>query len=110
MELHKLSDGPDFSTEHVVAGLFVDGTQGNVRLIRLSPGQVLPPHVHGESELFLYAAEGNGIMTLPDGSEVALDHGSLAKLPGDEELRIRNEGTTGLSLLAFLAPHFPPRH
>ena len=36
----------------------------------------------------------------------AFDSGSLACYRGDEELGVRNTGTTELTLLAFLAPKF----
>ena len=73
----------------------------------LSPGQALPPHTHGASDLMLFAAEGDGTLHVDDDS-VAFPRGSLAYYRGSEELRVVNEGTEGLTLLAFLAPPFPP--
>jgi hypothetical protein len=44
-----------------------------------------------------------------DTGRVGFEAGSLAFYRGDEELRVSNEGVSGLTLLAFLAPPFPPR-
>ncbi len=84
------------------------GSQSNVRVIRLSPGQVLPPHTHGVSDLMLFAVEGVATLDTPGGL-VRFAACSLASYRGDEELRVSNEGSDGLTLLAFLAPPFPPR-
>ena len=46
---------------------------------------------------------------LGDAGRVGFGAGSLAFYRGDEELRVSNDGLTGLTLLAFLAPPFPPR-
>lgn len=56
----------------------------------------------------IYAVEGEGVLE-SDGSSVAFAAGTLAFYRGDEELRVANEGGTGLTLLAFLSPPFPPR-
>lgn len=108
MDLVTLADGPAYDSERVVAQPFLEGSQSNVRMIRLSPGQTLPPHTHGSSDLMIYAVEGEGILETEDG-RVPFGAGSLAFYRGDEELRVANEGETGLTLLAFLSPPFPPR-
>ena len=108
MDIISLSDAPGYDTIRPVAEQLLEGTQSNVRVIRLSPGQVPPPHRHGLSDLMLYAVEGEGILET-NGGTVGFAAGSLAFYPGDEELRVSNEGRTGLTLLAFLAPPFPPR-
>ena len=107
MKLITLDNAPVFDPERLVAEPFLDGTQLNARIIRLSPGQVLPPHTHGVSDLMLYAVEGEGILE-SDHGPVRFRTGSLVLLSGDEELRMSNPGDTGLTLLAFLAPPFPP--
>ncbi len=94
-------------TQGVFASLLLEGDKSNVRLIRISPGQALPSHRHGVSDLMLYAAMGEGVLDLPEG-DVPFGTGSLAFFRGDEELRVRNTGSTELTLLAFLAPKFPP--
>lgn len=108
MEIVSLADAPAYDPEHVVARPFLDGAQSNVRVIRLSPGQTLPPHTHGASDLMLYGAEGAGVLHTADGP-VPFAAGSLAHYRGDEELRVTNDTSSGLTLLAFLAPPFPPR-
>lgn len=107
MELVTLDDAPPYDADRVVARPFLDGETCNVRVIRLSPGQALPPHTHGESDLMLFVAEGDGTLHVDDDS-VAFPQGSVAYYRGSEELRVANEGTDGLTLLAFLAPPFPP--
>lgn len=107
MKLVTLADASAYDSERVVAEPFLDGSQSNVRVIRLNPGQTLPPHTHGSSDLMIYAVEGEGVLTT-DGGHVPFGAGSLAFYRGDEELRVANEGGTGLTLLAFLSPPFPP--
>ena len=101
-------DAPEFDPNGVVAAPFLDGDQCNARVIRISPGQSLTPHRHGSSDLMLFAAEGTGTID-NDGTKVALPAGSLVYVRPDEELRIANEGSVGLTLLGYLAPPFPPR-
>ena len=78
-------------------------------VIRLSAGQALAPHTHGASDLMLYGVEGEGVLDTDDRGRVRFEAGSLAFYRGDEELRVANDGRAGLTLLAFLAPPFPPR-
>lgn len=108
MEIVTLADAPPYDPERLVAQPFLDGSQSNVRVIRLSPGQTLPPHTHGSSDLMIYVVEGSGALGTGDGT-VDFAAGSLAYYRGDEELRVTNDGEAGLTLLAFLAPPFPPR-
>jgi quercetin dioxygenase-like cupin family protein len=108
MKIITLADAPDYDSERFVAAPLLDGSQSNVRVIRLSPGQALPPHTHSTSDLMIYVVEGSGTLAVDDGS-VSFGTGSLAYLRGDEELRLSNTGTTGLTALAFLAPPFPPQ-
>lgn len=107
MKTINLTDAPGYDSERVVAEAIIEGSQSNVRLIRLSPGQELPPHTHGSSDLMLYAVEGSGTLDTPDG-QVKFEGGTMAYYRGDEELRVTNNGSTGLTMLAFLAPAFPP--
>ena len=93
VDITSLSDAPGYDSD---------------RLIRLSPGQTLPPHRHGESDLMLFVVEGAGVLHTDEGP-VAFGAGSLAFYRCDEELRVSNEAEAGLTLLAFLAPPFPPR-
>ena len=106
MKTVTLADAPPYDTARLVAAPFLDGQQSNVRVIRLSPGQSLPPHSHGTSDLMLFAVEGTGVLATDDGTE-ALAAGTLAYYRGDELLRVTNDGEVGLTLLAFLAPQFP---
>lgn len=108
MDIIKLDDASGYDSNRLVAEPLIEGSQSSVRIIRLSPGQALPPHRHGASDLMLFAVEGEGILET-DGGPIAFGAGSLAFYRGDEELRVSNEGRVGLSLLAFLAPPFPPR-
>lgn len=107
MQLTRLADAPGYDERQFVAGPLLDAAQCNVRLIRLSAGQALPPHTHDTSDLMLYVVEGDGEIGTPDGN-VSFAAGTIAHLTGDEELRVTNTGTTGMTLLAFLAPPFPP--
>jgi len=107
VKMTTLADAPDYDRERFVAAPLLDGSQSNVRVIRLSPGQSLPPHTHSTSDLMIYIVEGSGSLDI-DGGTVAFVAGSLAYFRGDEELRLANNGTTGLTALAFLTPPFPP--
>ena len=97
----------DYDPDGFVALEVLSSQHSNVRMIRLSPGTTLPPHTHGASDLFLHVVEGTGELDTPDGP-IQLRVGDLAHFRGDEELRLSNGSTTGLTLLAFLAPAFPP--
>lgn len=108
MKMITLSDAPAYDSERFIAEPLLDGTQSNVRVIRLCPGQSLPPHTHSTSDLMIYIVEGAGTLDV-DGTDVAFAAGSLAFFRGDEELRLANTSTTGLTALAFLAPPFPPQ-
>ncbi|MGI8492087.1 MAG: cupin domain-containing protein [Acidimicrobiales bacterium] len=108
MDIISLADAPGYDSDRVVAQPFLEGSRSNVRLIRLSPGQVLPPHTHGALDLMLFVVEGEGTLNADRGN-VTFRAGSLAFYRGDEELRVANSGHTGLTLLAFLSPPFPPR-
>jgi quercetin dioxygenase-like cupin family protein len=108
MEIVTLADAPAFDPASFVAQSWLEGLQCSVRIIRLGPGQALPPHTHGSSDLMLFVAEGEGVLATPEGP-VVLAAGGLVHLQGEEELRVSNEGTLGLTLIAFLAPPFPPR-
>lgn len=108
MEIRSLADAPAYDDAKLVAVPFAEGTQSNARLIRLSPGQTLPPHTHGASDLFLYAVEGEAVLDT-DAGPVPFPGGTLAVLRGEEELRVTNPATSGATFLAFLAPPFPPR-
>lgn len=106
MKMTSLADAPAYDSERFVAEPLLDGTQSNVRVIRLSPGQTLPTHTHSTSDLMIYIVEGSGTLDV-DGTNVDFVAGSLAFFRGDEELRLANNATTGLTALAFLAPPFP---
>jgi quercetin dioxygenase-like cupin family protein len=108
MKIVSLQETLPFDPQRVVAGVLLEGGQCTVRLIRLTPGQALPPHTHGQSDLMLYAVEGQGELETETGAR-PFGAGSLAHYTGAEELRVRNIGQVGLTLLAFLAPPFPPR-
>ena len=105
MRVIHIQDAEDYNPSRFVARPFMEGDHANVRLIRLAPGQALPPHGHGVSDLFLYVVEGAGELDTPEGI-VPFGAGTLAHYRGAEELRVRNAGETGMTLLAFLAPKF----
>ena len=108
MKLVHLSDAPDHDQDRFVAAEFLEGTQCNVRVIKLLPGQDLPPHTHAPSDLMLFVAEGDAQLETDDGS-VPFPAGSLAYLEGTEILRAGNRGGAPVTLLAFLTPAFPAR-
>ncbi len=108
MQMTSLADAADYDNERIVAEPLLDGTQSNVRIIRLSAGQTLPSHTHATSDLMIYVVEGAGELEV-DGTTVKFVAGCLAFFAGDEELRLANNSTSGLTALAFLAPPFPPK-
>ena len=107
MKIIHLSEATDYDPETFVAEPFLDGSQSGTRVIRLSPGQTLPPHTHGVSDLMLFVVEGEATLDTEDGP-TSFTAGSLAFLRGDEELRVANHGATGVTLLGFFSPRFPP--
>lgn len=108
MELVSLSDAPAHDAERFVAVPFLEGAQCNVRVIRLGTGQALPPHTHAPSELMLFVVEGHAVLDTDDGP-IAFPAGTLARFDGTDELRVSNTDEAPVTLLAFLAPPFPPR-
>ncbi len=107
MKITHLDNATAYDSTNFVAEPFLDGSQSNVRVIRLAPGQALPMHTHNVSDLMLFVVEGTATLATDDGP-TSFTTGSLAFLRGDEELRVGNDGATGVTLLAFLAPAFPP--
>jgi len=107
MEILNIHAVAPYDPARFVAQALAGGEQGNVRIIRLSPGQDLPPHTHGDSDLFLFVVEGEGLIETEEGPR-PFPSGFLAHLRGSEELRVSNPGYEGMTLLAFLAPSFPP--
>jgi quercetin dioxygenase-like cupin family protein len=105
MRVVRIQDAAGYDRARFVARPLLEGDQSNVRIIRLSPGQALPPHRHGQSDLMLFVVEGQGELETPDGVQ-PFAAGSLAFYRGDEELRVRNAGVDGVTLLAFLSPKF----
>ena len=71
MEIFDLADAPGYDDARFVAVPFAEGVRSNARLVRLAPGQTLPTHTHGESDLFLYAVEGEATLDT-DAGPVAL--------------------------------------
>lgn len=108
MEIKKLSEASGFDPQKYVAEELIEGAHSNVRIIRLAPGIALPPHKHGTSDLMLYAVEGAATLDLDSGQREFVA-GEIAYISPDEELRVSNQGTDGVTLLAFLTPKFPPR-
>ena len=108
MDIVRLSDTPGYDNDKFIAQPLIEGSQSNVRVIKLSPGQTLPSHRHGSSDLMLFVVEGEGVLQTDNGS-VEFASGSLAFFQGGEELRVSNQGHVGLTMLAFLTPPFPPR-
>ncbi len=108
MQIARLSDAPAYNDEHLVAHRLLEAEHCNVRFIRLSPGQAVPPHAHSGSDLMLLAFEGSGHLDTPDG-EVPFEAGSMAHITSDEKLSVRNTGDSGMTLFAVLSPAFPAR-
>lgn len=108
MKTVTMADGPGFDPGKAVAAELVRGNQASVRMIRIGAGQSLPAHSHGESDLMLYVAEGTAILGGED-AEVLAPPGTIAHFRGEEVLKVRCEDSGGTTLLAFLAPPFPPQ-
>jgi quercetin dioxygenase-like cupin family protein len=107
MRIVHLSDAPA-AHESFVAVSLVETSSASLRVIRLAPGQHLPPHTHGASDLFLLVVEGRVTLDTEDG-DVALEPGALAVLAGAEELRAMNDDNIDVLMVAFLSPPFPPK-
>ena len=107
MELIDTREVPFDRTRAVVWPL-ASGEHGCVRLIKLAPGQVLPAHTHDSSDVFLFVAEGAGMLRVDD-RDVAFPTGTLARYQGDEELAVRNPTGQPLTVVVFFSPAFPPR-
>ena len=77
----------------------IEGDHSNVRIIRLAAEQCRP----ASSDVMLFVVDGHGDLDTVTGG-VPIAAGQLACCRGDEELKVRNSGTTEMTLLAFLSP------
>jgi quercetin dioxygenase-like cupin family protein len=106
MRTIRLTESADYDPGRVVAIGLLAGEHSNLRMIRLGPGQTLPPHTHATSDPFVYAVEGQGELDTPDGV-VTFEAGMLAQYADHEELRVANHAVAGLTLLAPVCPPEP---
>lgn len=109
MRIVHLSDVPPATADRFSAESLVETPTSSLRVIRLAPGQELPPHRHGASHLDLLVVQGVVTLERDDDGPVQVRAGSVVVLAGDEELRASNRGADDVTLVAFLAPPFPPR-
>src|SRR5690348_10705532 len=84
VKLARIHDADAYNPDRFVAKPLLEGAQSNVRLIRLAPGQALPPHRHGQSDLMLYVVEGDAELETPTGTQ-PFGTGTVAFYRGDEE-------------------------
>ena len=77
MKLVRTQDFERPDAQGVFAKPILDGDQSNVRIIRLAPGQALPPHRHAASDLLLYSAAGKESSSCPKARCVSM----RARLP-----------------------------
>jgi quercetin dioxygenase-like cupin family protein len=108
MEIKNISDFKNDDPEKYFAQELIEGNLSNVRIIRLAPEIALPPHKHGSSDLMLYVVEGSAKLEIENGQR-DLVAGDIAFISPEEELRVSNQGSSELTLLAFLSPKFPAR-
>lgn len=67
MRVVSIHDLAPYNPDKFVAQTLIEGDKSNVRIIRLSAGQTLPPNTHAGSDLFLFAAEGQGEIVTDSG-------------------------------------------
>ena len=80
--------------------------QNPVPKMHTPPGQSLPPHTHGDSDVTLFAIEGSAVIETESGPR-RFPAGSLAILGVGEELQVSNPDAAGFTMLAVFAPAFP---
>ena len=68
MKLVHIQDVQRPEAQGIFAKPLLEGEQSNVRIIRLAPGQALPPHRHADSDLMLYLVSGEGMLYLAEGA------------------------------------------
>lgn len=106
MQIIDLHDVAPYDPERFSAQVVATGEHSNVRVFRLSQGQSLPPHTHGDSDVTLFAVEGAGVIETASGPR-RFAAGSLATLSSGEELQVSNPDAAGFTMLAYFAPAFP---
>lgn len=84
MRVASIHDVAPYNPDKFVAQTLIEGDKSNVRIIRLSAGQTLPPHTHAGSDLFLFAAEGQGEIVTDSGPQ-AVPQGSMIAMTGTQE-------------------------
>lgn len=106
MQLFRLSDYHTTSPEGFTKRVFQQSPRGLAFTLNFEPGQTLPAHTHGESELLLTVLEGTGEATV-DAKKVPLAAGTVLHCDGPETLSMENTGAAILSVLVLLYPGEP---
>lgn len=106
MQLYPLEDFQPTSAEGFTKRVFQQSSRGLVFTLTFQPGQTLPAHSHGTSELVMTVLKGAGEATV-DGRKVPLSPGALLHCDGPETLSLENSGGQTLSVLVVLYPGEP---
>ncbi len=106
MDVLSLDDYAATSPEGFTKRVFLQSPGGLVFRLNFEPGQSLPPHTHGESEIAVQVLEGEGEVRVDDRVE-PVRAGQLVRCAGSETFSVNNTGRSRLSLLVFLYPGDP---
>lgn len=103
MQLFDLAAYQPTSNDGFTKRVFQNSPRGLVFTLTFMPGQALPEHTHGQSELLATVLTGSGEATV-DGKKAALAAGALLHCEGHETFSLENTGSTPLSVLVVLYP------
>jgi quercetin dioxygenase-like cupin family protein len=106
MDLFHLEDYQQTSAEGFTKRVFQQSASGLVFRLNFEPGQTLPVHSHGKSEIAVTVIEGEGEVTV-DGRVERVRTGTVVHCQGHESFSFRNTGHARVSLLVFLYPGDP---
>lgn len=103
MQLFTLDDYALTASEGFTKRVVLQSAGGLVFRLNFEPGQSLPAHQHGESEIAVQVLEGEGEMHADEQVE-RVRAGQIVHCAGSETFSVRNTGASRLSLLVFLYP------
>ncbi len=101
MRRYQLQESLRTSPEGFTKRVFQKSPNGFVFTLNFEPGQTLPLHAHGSSDLFVVVLEGQGEAESDDGT-TPIAQGTALWCEGREHFGVRNTGTARLSLLVVL--------
>ncbi|HZE95444.1 MAG TPA: cupin domain-containing protein [Planctomycetota bacterium] len=104
MDVKSVMDARRFTPEKLAKVSLFESERMFCDVYGVSPGQEQKPHSHDGSDKVYYVVEGCGHFKI-DGELRSVGEKNVVYVPSGIEHSVRNEGTTNLTLLVWMAPH-----